>query len=74
MTERVWWGRPAGRPLVNVDLVACDFEHHLLVLAVLPPFLLLLVVVVGLALPLFLLLIESGLDFICGHFIAAQTV
>ena len=54
--------------------VAFDFGQHLVVLAFLPRFLLLLVVVVGLALPLGLLLAESGLDFIGGHFIAAQAV
>ena len=57
-----------------VDLVAFDFEHHLLVFALFPRFWLLLVVVVGLALPLLLLLIESGLGFISGHFVAAEAV
>ena len=67
-------GHPVWRPLVNVDLVAFDFEHHLLVFTIFPRFWLVLVVVVGLALPLLLLLIESDLDFIGGHFIAAQAV
>ena len=55
-------------------LIAFDLENHLLVFALFPRFLLVLVVVVGLALPFFLLLMESGLDFIGGHFIAAQAV
>lgn len=55
-------------------LIAFDLENHLLVFAVIPPFLLLLVVVVGLALPFGLLLVESGLGFIGGHFVAAEAV
>ena len=57
-----------------VDLVAFDFEHHLLVFAILPRFLVFFVVVVGLAFPFGLLFVESGLDFIGGHFVAAEAV
>ena len=62
--EWVWGG----------GLIAFDLENHLLVFAFFPRFLLLLVVVVGLAFPLLLLLVVGGLGFIGGHFITAQTV
>ena len=62
----------AGRVKKGGQLVALDLENHLLVFAIFPPLLLLLVVVLGLALPFFLLFVECGLGFTSSHFFAAD--